>query len=354
VLGLLALGLVIWLAWPKKKPAVADAGPARDLVPAATAASVPAAPQPPPWKAKEDPPGLVEFPAEGIPLGQQANWANQPGLPGSRHAYFLAMPKDDPAAKLPIYRVVDLLTGKVVCDVPQEHLNRGSAISDDSKRLAALIDETPRGAPRGQGVAAFKVYDLPALTLKKSVSVWNPRWYDFGKDSDTLLAAVGDQRSSSIVYADLKAEAPAFKPVPLTRPAARPGGVAAVSPGRSYLAVHGERHVELVNLADWTSAGIVEVPGTVVRAAFSADGKDVTIWSMRKPDRIITAADREQTQVQWTTFAMADGRELRKVETTSAIDTDPQGFLRRAGRRLDRLDRAQPGVRVRPPAGCAD
>src|SRR5579883_1608839 len=84
VLGLLVVSLVVWFAWPKKKPAGADAGTARNDLPVAAADPPPAAPAAPPWKAKQDPPASVEFPAKGfIPVAKPGPLVYQSKLNGA-------------------------------------------------------------------------------------------------------------------------------------------------------------------------------------------------------------------------------------------------------------------------------
>ncbi len=341
VLGVLLVGSMVWALATKKRPAVADAegDPGQAVAQQRPAGFVnPLTPPALPWKAKADPPASTDFPAEGfIELPQIGVLVYQAELRG-RHVVHLAPPAADPKG-IPVLRVVDLHTGKAVGEVPQQFLH--CAVSEDGKRVSAVFDETPPAAPEAPRapraprapaprVKVLKVCELPGLKVLHSLPVGDVAWHDFAKDADHLVVALGGQfmqHGVSLMFLDLKAEKPEFKPLPLARPRGRGQTHVAVSPGRTFLAVTGERHVELFNLTDGTHAGVIDAPGNVVRCAFSPDGAELLVWSQTAQQRVRTLQDREQVPLQWTTFALADGRELRKVEATALIVADRAGVL---------------------------
>jgi hypothetical protein len=320
VFGVLLVGSLLWMLWPTKKPPVAE-GPGNADAPGRPVVQAPPAPPAPVWKAKPDPPATTDFPAEGF-----IDLKNQPGIEilqselRGRHVVHLAAPTVEPKNVL-VLRVLDLHTGKSVSDIPQQ-LQR-FAVSEDGKRVASLIDETPAKAPRNAPRnKVLKVHELPGLKVLRSIAVGDIAWHDFAGSPDVLLAGFGNSHlgGHTVMFADLKAEPPMFKPLPLARSPGRGGGLVAISPGRGFLAVTGERHVEVFNLADCTPAGLLEAPGLVNRCVFSTDGKELLVFSRSPTERVVTVLQREQTPLQWTTYSMEDGRQLRQVEATGAIN----------------------------------
>jgi hypothetical protein len=290
----------------------------------APAAFVP--PPAPPWKVKPDPPTSTDFPPEGvIDLTQLGASLHHPELRG-RHVVHLAPPAADPKG-IPVLRVLDLHTGKAVGEVPQQFLL--CAVSEDGKRISAVLDETPAGAKRGTPrVKMLKVCELPGMKILYSFQVGDLTWHDFARSSDLLLAAFGNPHQGvSVMFLNLKDEKPTFKPLPLARLMGRSGGGVAVSPGRTFLALTCERHVELFNLTDCTHAGVIDAPDHITRCAFSPDGAELLVWSATAQQRVRTLREREQVPLQWTSFAMDDGRQLRKVDATASIIADGAQFL---------------------------
>ena len=313
---LLGVGYLVYSVLPDAAPAKqSGSDPSAGVV----AAPIPQGPPPVPWLAKVDPPASTDFPAAGfIDLEKTAQQIDQSHF-GGRHIVHLTG-ETGQLGMTP--RIRDVHSGKVVGDLPMTY---GTfPVSVDGKRVAAILAvPPPPGSPKNApNTAEIAVVEIDGLKTLRKIPVYpGMMWHDFGKSPDLLYMGMSGPNGLTVMVADLKSEIPVVRSVPLSRRQGRTGGHVAVSPNRSYMAYCCERHVELFDTTTNTPAGIVEVTGQVGRCVFSADGKELLVISTSSSDGRPVAAS-ETTPFQWTTFSMADGKELRKIEGTANLNFD--------------------------------
>lgn len=268
------------------------------------------------WHAVEDPRPPQDHASYKLP-GHGADLALSPL--GGRHIVVLASPME---GATPVHRVHELATGKVVADIPKE-FDR-IAIDDNGLRFAASVNlPLPPGLPKSTP-ERVELQVLDIKTLKPSHRFPFPRgylWADFGKSGNVLFLATSGPTGTSFSSYDLKSDRIFPKPLPSVRPLGRSDGAMAVSPNRTFLAVAGETHIELFDTTTAHSVGTIDAPGRVTRLAFTGDGKELLVLSTT-PGSGKAADARREIPLHWTTYSLATGQEVRKIENTGFL---PEG-----------------------------
>jgi hypothetical protein len=346
--ALIAWGLAMVLG--SRKSAPESSPPPGPAVAGAGAPGQPVVDPGPAWGAKADPPKVAVRPKDDLTISLRGE-----PLFASGQAPFVAdlvpvvVGADDPP-KLAVY---DLRTGErtVMANAIQQAQSVGGhnpndpsqlrvALGPDGKTIAAKVTtETGKGRQRSSSSEVF-VYRLgqEAPIARFQVAQW-VSWMEFGRDENQLLivSAPPNLGCSAMAY-DVKQ--PGQQPMSLEVPRGgnrwrtglRHPDALAVSPGRNYLAVGEGRSVDLIRLSDGKLAGEFQIPGDCVSVAFSADGKELTAHSSIAPAK---GARGTPTQYQWTTFSLADGKQMAGSQVAGGA---PVGRLLAAG--------PQPGLAV--------
>jgi hypothetical protein len=281
------------------------------------------------WEAKADPPKGADrlkddlsIPIQGEPLfasGQAPFVADLvPVIVGT----------DNP----PVLSVYDLRTGertlttKAIQNAQTAHgPDPGGGfqvvLGPDGKTLAARMTTSTGTGRQRSTVNEALIYRLGQDAPVARFTIANPAsWMSFGRDEDQLIVASATANGGFFAVAhNLKQPAQASMPlqIPYTPNRWRNGfhhpDALAISPGRSYLAVGEGRAIDLIRLADGKPVGRFNLPGDCMSVAFSADGKELTAHSTIAPQR---GASGVPPQFQWTTFSMADGKQLTTTQVT--------------------------------------
>jgi hypothetical protein len=322
--GVIVLGAVIWIVvlgvQDFRRP-----GPAKPVESAGASGQVPVVAAGPTWTAKVDPPKGVVRPKDdlSIPI------VGEPLFASGRSPFIadlvpVRVGLDNP----PVISVYDLRTGertataKAIEYAQAPKAPGGSfivALGPEGKTLAARVRTTTGKGRQASTTSEAVVYRLGQEAPVARLPVPNElSWMEFGRDDDQLIvvsasaatgfsAAAHDLKKKDVTTLNLE--------IPRTPIRWRNGfgrdDALAVSPGRNYLAV-GEGHsVDLIQLSDGKLAGRCALPGDCLSVAFSEDGKELTVFSHTAPQR----GDRmTPTQYQWTTFALADGKQLAQEQ----------------------------------------
>jgi hypothetical protein len=288
----------------------------------------PPVPAGPAWVAKADPPNDKVRPKDdlSIPIVGAPLFAS--GLsPFVADLVPVVVGTPDP----PVISVYDMRTGDKVRTAKAIQLAQSPGREQGSETFVALGPEGKTIAARkqtttGTGRKAMRTTQAIIYRLGQEAPVaeihisQHLSWMEFGKDENQLLivSAPAGAGFSAMAYDVTKKDQPAMS-LEITRSGNRwRNGLGrqeslAVSPGRNYLAVGDGRSVELIQLSDGKMAGQLQLPGDCVSLAFTPDGKELAVHSQTAPQRRATAVP---IQYQWTTFSMADGKQLWQEQVT--------------------------------------
>ena len=291
----------------------------------------------PAWEGKADPPKVAIRPKDDLSIALQG----EPLFPSGQAPFVADLVPVVAGGNGPPLSVYDLRTGQRTVTakaIPHaERLGRFApndaaaakvALGPDGKSLATKVTtETGKGRQRSvttEGLVYRLGQDAPVARLRLPQWV---SWMEFGRDDNQLLVlSVTPMGGFSATAYDLKqSDQPGVQleiartPIRWRNGFSHPEALA-VSPGRNYLAVGEGRGVDLVRLSDGKSAGRFPLPGDCVSVAFSADGKELTAHTAIAPPR---GARTTPTQYQWTTFSLADGKQVAQNQAVGGPTVGP-------------------------------
>ncbi|MBO0699369.1 MAG: hypothetical protein J2P46_13315, partial [Zavarzinella sp.] len=328
--GVLVVGIVVWLATigikehrestaevARRADANKAGGPGPEVAPA------------PVWTAKADPPKGEVRPKDDLAIPIEGEPLFASGL--SPFVVDLVAVRSG-VADPPKISVYDVRTGErtQTANALQHAQSPGRernsdfyvALGPDGKTLAAWTKTTTGTGRKAQTTSEVLIYrlgkDEPVARIPVPVHL---SWMEFGRDEDQLIviSAPTNTNISATAY-DLKK--PGAPQMPLRTQGTwvrwRDGGFHpdawVVSPGRNYLAAGGGRAVDLIQLSDGQSVASLPLPGDCVSVAFSPDGKELTAHSWIAPPK--RGGRGVPTQHQWTTFSLADGKQVAQTQVT--------------------------------------
>ena len=327
--GVVVVGVVAWITvraiQDMRPPAVAFNRPAPAEPGGPGGPVLPPPPPGPTWNAKVDPPKNVVRPKDSLAI----NIVGEPHF-ASGHSPFVAdlVPVVAGTPNPPVVSVYDIRTGEKTLTAKAMQYAQGTtredasffvALGPEGKTLAAKVT-TPGQGKRAQPTSAVHVYRLGQEKEIARLPILNHlSWMEFGRDDDQLIAVcVPPGMGFSATAFDLKdPEKPINLEISRTpirwRNSFGLREALAISPGRNYLAVGEGRLVELIQLSDGKVAGTCSLPGDCISVAFTADGKELMVHSQTAPER---QGARVPKQFQWTTFSLADGKQLSQEQVT--------------------------------------
>jgi len=330
--GVVVVGLVAWVTvraiQDMRPPAVAFNRPA----PAGPGGpGGPVLPPPPPgptWNAKVDPPKEEFRHKDNLSIAIEGE---EPLFPSGYSPFVVDLVGVRVGVpNPPVISVYDLRTGertvtaKAIQHAQSPGRQQGSdffvAFGPEGKTLAAKVT-TPGKGKRAPPTSEAWIYklgqdkEIARLPISTHLS-----WMEFGRDDNQLIvvSAPAGAGFSASAYDLKELEKPAMVLEISRTPIRWRNGFGlrealVISPGRNYLAV-GEGHlVELIQLSDGKVAGSCSLPGDCISLAFSADGKELMAHSQLAPER---RGARVPKQYQWTTFSLADGKQLTQEQVT--------------------------------------
>lgn len=330
--GVVVAGILVWMVivgvQQFRKPVV-DVVDRADPNNPAGGPNQPVVPAGPVWTARADPPKAPVRPKDDLSIPVEG----EPVFASGHSPFVVDLVAGPRVGDLLVISVYDVRSGERsrVAKANWKGQTPGQpAVEDPTRPLAALgpdgntlaarlTTETGTGRKR-QVTNEVLVYrfgqDAPVARIP--VAPW-VRWMEFGRDEDQLIVVAAPPNSGiSAAVHDLKNKDASQMGLQLSgtwvrwRDGFHPEALA-ISPGRNYIAVGGARSVDLIQLSDGKPAGTLTLPGDCVSVAFSPDGKELAVHSMIPPPR---RTSKDFTQYQWTTFSLADGKQLTQEQVT--------------------------------------